>query len=532
MFSFFRRNKSKPTPTNNNNNNNENNNNNNQSANKVSLNMQLAIERQQAALQENLELRRKNDVNDRQQKDVNSHTAKPANNVEDRLINRSSTMPSVISERDKSNVLPNGTCALQKQQNYDQYRDAQRNSYVRSDSFDHNRLANGTINYNYNKLSNGPRSPPTVVTSQQPIKDQKCFTVPGTSSSNTYNSVYEVMGRGRNRNKHRGGAPNIPQNHNRNNVKNQKSDDELVSKNVNDSDEVTSENSNVDLKNVESERSPEPQNLNNSASAEENSEKSASISSENVFHEENSSSINSQPENKKDNIAPSDDEEKTSVNVATNNVVSAHDEKNENLVGNVMASGVKNDEHVQQQVGAPLQRNPSAKRVTFAPSPPRSLASSLSDDEEEETLSEDVFYEAAEAQTETQKLRILSTVTSHSSDCSRVDEETSEVDDSTSNGESSSSSTNTNDLVCAKIILSVDDNENPQFSDNEDEEADNVKNNAFSGDETSTSSDADCPPKTIKPSYLLVGHDTIALPDIVAETSLYEQQQQFSDDEM
>lgn len=527
MFSFFRRNKSKPTQNNKNNNND---NNNNQNA-KTSLNMQLAIERQQAALQETLEQKRKNDVNDRQQKDVNSHTVKPQNNVEDRIINRSSTMPSVVSEHDKISVLPNGTCALQKQQNYDQYRDAKRSSYFRSDSFEHNRLgstANTPINYNYNNLSNGHHSPPTVVTS--PIKDQKCLTNAGTSSSDciTYNSVYEVMGRGRNRNKHRGGAPNIPQNHSRNIVKNQKSDDESVSKNFNDSDEVTSENSNEFLKNVESERSPEPQNLNNPASAEENSEKSASISSENVFHqEENSSSINSQPEYKNDNIASSDGEEKTAE---ATNIVSAHDEKNENLVESLMASGVKNDEHKQQQVGAPLQRNPSAKRVTFAPSPPSSLASSLSDDEEEETLSEDVFYEAAEAHSETQKLRILSTVTSHSNDCSRVEEETSEVDDSTSNGESSSSSVITNDLVCAKIILSVNDTENTQFSDNEDGETDNVENNAFSGDETSFSSDVESAPKTIKPSYLLVGHDTIALPDIVAETSLYEQQHHSADE--
>ena len=526
MFSFFRRNKTKPTPNNDNNNNN---NNNNESANKVSLNMQLAIERQQASLQQTLEQKRKNDVNDRQQKDVNSHAAKPANNVEDRVINRSSTFPSVVSGSDKkNNVLSNGTCALQKQQNYDQCRDAKRSCYVQNDSTEHNRQA-ASVPINYNNLSNGPHSPPTVVTS--PIKDQKCLTIAGTSSNNAYNSVYEVMGRGRNRNKHRGSAPNIPQNHNRNNVKNSKSDDELVSKNLNDSDEVTSENSNVNLKNLENERSPGPQNLNNSATAEENSEKSASISSENLFHEEKSCSIISQPENKNDNIAPSD-EEKTATTSEATNIVNAHDVKNENLVESTLANGVINDEHVQQQVAVPLQRNPSAKRVTFAPSPPRSLASSLSDDEEEETLSEDVFYEAAEAQIETQKLRILSTVTSHSSDFSRVDEETSEVDDSTSNGESSSLSVTTNDLVCAKIILSVVESEKAQFSDNEVDDTDNIKNNAFSGDETSFSSDVESAPKTIKPSYLLVGNDTIALPDIVAETSLYEQQQHLSSDDM
>lgn len=528
MFSFFKRNKSKPTP-----NNNTNNDVKSQNA-KLSLNMQSAIERQQASLQQNLEQRRKNDVNDRQQNDVNSHSAKPANNVEDRVINRSSTMPSVVSESDKSSELTNGTCALQKHQNYDQYRDAKRSSYFRNDSSEHNRLIGSTANtpINYNSLSNGQTSPilpPTVVTS--PIRDQKCLTIAGTSSSNASNSVYEAMGRGRYRNKHRTSAPNIPQNNNRNNVKNHKSDEELVSKNFNDSGEVTSENSNVDLKNVDCEQSPEPQNPNSAASADEISQKFASISSENVFHEENSSSIISQPEYRNDNIAPSDDEQKTAVNEATNNV-STHVEEDENLVESVVASSVKNDEHVQQQVGAPLQRNPSARRVTFAPSPPRSLASSLSDDETEETLSEDVFYEATEAQSETQKLRILSTITSHSNDCSRVDEETSEVDDSTSNGESSSLSVTSNDLVCAKIILSVDESKKNQFSDNEDDETDKIKNNAFSGDETSFSSEVESAPKTIKPSYLLVGHETISLPDIVAETSLYEQHNHATADEM
>jgi hypothetical protein len=179
-----------------------------------------------------------------------------------------------------------------------------------------------------------------------------------------------------------------------------------------------------------------------------------------------------------------------------------------NLVGSSKENEVKNDEQ-QQQVGAPLQRNPSARRVTFAPSPPRSVASSASDDEEE-TTSEDVFYEATEAVNDTQKLKILSTVTSHST----IDEETSEVDGmSTPTGESSSSSTN--DVVCGKIILSV--NENYEASDS----AESIKSNAFSSDENSTSisSDTESAPKKVKTSYLLVGEDTIALPDIVAESS-------------
>lgn len=513
MFSFFKRNKSRPNPINNNTNSNK-----NENSNKLSLNMQLAIERQQASLHQTLELKRNNDVNDREQKDVNSHTVNAANG-DDRVINRSTTLPSV-SERDKSSVLPPGTCASLKQQNYDQYRDAKRNAYFQNDSIEHSsRQGNTPINY----YQSNEKLSPTVVASS--IKDQKCLTIAGTSSSNAYNSVYEVMGRGRNRNKSRGGGPNNPQNHNKSVVKNpQTSDDERVSKNVNDTSEVKSENSNVNLKNFESEPSPEQRNLNNSASAVENSEKSASISSENVFRDENSCSINSQPANKNDNIATSD-EGKTAASEAAS-IVSADEKKNENLEESSVARGVKNDEHLQQQVvGAPLQRNPSAKRVSFAPSPPRSLASSVSDDEEE-TLSDDIFYEATEAQSDTQKLRILSTCTSHSSNFSRIDEETSEVDASTSNGESSSSSFSNNDVVCAKIILSVNESEQTHFSDNDDKTDNNIKNNAFSSEETSISSDVESAPKTVKPSYLLVGEDTIALPDIVAETSLFEQHQQ------
>lgn len=525
MFSFFRRNKAKPS-----------NNNNNESVNKVSLNMQLAIERQQASLHETLEQKRKNDVNDREDRDVSPHTAKSSNDVDDRDKNRPTTLSSFASECDKTNILPNGTCA-QKGQNYDQFRDAKRSSFFQYDSAQHaSRQGNSPIHH-YQPIAE-KFSPTAVVTSS--IKDQKCSTSPGTNSTNAYNSVYEVMGRGRNRNKNRGGAVNVPQNYNKNVGKNQRNNDETVSKNVNESRKVTSENSNESLTNIE--LSPEPQILNKPASAVENSEKSASISNENVFHADDSCSINSESENKNDNIATTTDAEKKTAANESADIVSAHDEKNENLVGSVEASGVENDEDSQQQVvgAAPLQRNPSAKRVTFAPSPPRSLAPSLSDDDddEEETLSEDlVFYEATEAPSDTQKLRILSTVTSHSSDCSRIDEETSQVDGSTSNGASSLPSpsnfnvnNNNKDIVCGKIILSVNESEKTQLSDN-DEKAANIKNNAFNDGETGSGS-VENAPKTIKPSYMLVGEDNIALPDIIAETSLLEQQQHHTVDEM
>lgn len=469
MFSFFKRNKSRPNP---------NNNNSGENANKASLNMQLAIERQQDSLSQNLAQKRANDVNDREENDVNSHTAKVA---EVPPINRSSALPSLVSE---INVL---ACAVAKTQHYDQFRDARRSSSLVYDSIEYApRQGNTPLNYTQPIIE---KFSPTVAVASSSIKDQqKCSSIAGTGSTNAYNSVYEAMGRGRNRNKHRGSGsgPNLHQQNHHN---------KSVVKNLNESRENSI---------VEREHKSE-QNPNYSADAEENSEKSASISSENVFHDENSCSINSQPENKNDNIAASDGA--MLATAAATNIVS---DAEENVV--------KNDEQLeQQQVGAPLQRNPSARRVTFAPSPPRSVASS----DEEETTSEDIFYEATEVPSDTQKLKILSTVTSHSTDCMRIDEETSEVDNSSiSTGESSSSSTN--DVVCGKIILSV--NEKSDASDN----ANDIKTYAFSSDETSTSisSDAESAPKTVKPSYVVVGEDTIALPDIVAESSSFLEQQQ------
>lgn len=496
MFSFFRRNKTKPIPPSDNNN----------DANKTSVNMQLAIERQQASLQQTLELRRKNDVNDRERQAASSHTANVVDDDDRRGIFSS---PMLASECDQSNVLASRASASQKQQNYDQYRDARRSSSALFDSVEFaGRQGKAPPPIDCNQFPSARLSSPTAVAVASPFTDPRCSpTSAGTDSSNAYNSVFEVMARGRNRNKHRG-APSPPQNQH-------KSFTEKVSKSANDSrDEVTSENSMGGATNVG--RAPNNPN-NSSASAGENSEKStsSSIPSENVFHDENSSgSINSRGENKNDNITATSDGARVAA--------SSGGVKNESSAESAAASGVKNDEEAaaQQVAGAPLQRSLSAKRVTFAPSPPRSVASSLSDeedDEEEATTSEDIFYEAAEAQ-DTQKLRILSTITSLSSDCKRIDEETSELDESSSCGESSYASLSksaSNDVVCAKIILSVNDNgEKSKLSDNDD---DSIKLNAFSNDATSIST----APKTIKQTYL----DGAALPDIVAETSLFEQLQ-------
>lgn len=496
MFSFFKRNKNPPK-------NSSNAASSNDASAKVSQNMQSAIERQQASLQQTLE-RRKSNVNDREQK---AAVSSPNTLIaDDRYKNRSEALPSY----DKISQPASGSCAPPKLQNYDQYRDAIRVSY--SEYASSRQAATPTY-----RLPSFESVLPTVVVASSITSDQKCFT--DTALSNEE----DVMGRGRNnRAKHRG--PVFQQNHNKNTAKSLKNEEENVSKYVNDYRGVTCEKPiGVDVTKIGIERRIHDK----SASAVENSEKSASISCENVFHDENSCSINSQ-QDKTDNIATSDEGTKASASGA--NIVSAHDEKNETLVESVAANGVKNDEHLVQQVGFPLQRTPSAKRVTFAPSPPGSVASSMASDDEDNTLSDDIFYEAAESPSESQKLRILSTVTSHSNgDCTRIAEDISENESSSST--SKSSLTSNNDVVCAKIILSV--NEEERQSDN-DKRVDNVGNNAFSSDETSISSDIESLPRTIKPSYLQVGEDTIALPDIVAETSFLEQHhhQQHHNDEM
>ncbi|CRK91530.1 CLUMA_CG005189, isoform B [Clunio marinus] len=521
MFSFFKR-KSRP----NNNNNNEN---------KTSVNMQLAIEKQQANLHRNLELKRQNDVNDRSQKDVNSLVTRTGNNEDDPSKNKTAVLPLILNEYDKSKVLTQSTCADVKQQNYDQYRDAKRTAYMLSISNEHASKPEKTPTNCYQ-----PNAKIVVASS---IKDQQ-NTSPliGTDSRNTYNSVYEVMGRGRNRNKNRGySTPNNYQNYNKNVKSVIENEDEKNLKQLND---VTSENSNLKQKNIEEKHNSVTFVANGTAFADENSEKSASISyDENVFHDENSCSKNNQPENQNDNLATSD--EATNIVVSNSHHHDEEQEEEEKEKVKLVESSVKNEEFLMQQVEVPLQRNPSLKRVTFAPSPPRSVASS---DDEDETISDDIFYEA-EAPNETQKLRILSTITSHSCESSRIEEENEEIGTSASNDEMSSSNSNNgncnssknmnndnknNDIVCAKIILSVDENDENILSDNDEGKSDNIKTHAFSSDESNTNitNDFEVTPKTIKPSYLLVGEDTIALPDIVAETSLLEQQQHLPVDEM
>lgn len=346
--------------------------------------------------------------------------------------------------------------------------------------------------------------------------------------------------------------------------------------------------------------------VNKSASAIKNSpthddsENSASISSDCVPHgEKNSCSIYKAKvaaDNTNDNVASNNDEEDvkhsgsssscSSSEVANNIHVSNHDVKNER--NGMRCENEETTEH--QQVGVPLQRNSSSKRVHFAPSPPShhktaTLATSESssdddennengdedeDEEEEETVSEDIFYEA-EAPNELQKLKILSTVTSHQSssngsECKRIDEEetSEEIDTSTSTTSSSVSSTsqsndnnnknksNNNDVVCAKIIFSVNENDDTIKSGSSDNHNNNTDNervdiqavNAFSnGSETkSISNDYDDGddviksdvPKTIKPTqYKRVGDEPVPLRDIVSLPDiLLEQQQHINVDEV
>jgi hypothetical protein len=517
MFSFFKRNKSSSQTKGSNNNSN----NNNESS-KTSVNIQNAIERQQASLQQMLDVRRqsnKNEVNDRDENVGNLHSS----NIEESLKNRSSVLVNEISN--KTNILKaSDTCAPPRTQNYDQFRDAKRRS---------NPFFTENIEYAPRQSLTTSYSP-TVAHVASSINVERCSTTitTGTSSTkNEYNSVYEVMGRGRNRNKHTRGGNNSTslngngQNSNSRHVKNQTIVTNLnsVQNNSNDIDDNNSCQS-VKVNGLEQQKNKQQQQ-NNNADNVEYSEKSASISlCENVFHDENSCSINSQTleeRNRQDNITTSDadaddddddvdDEEEiqnqvfattsTSTSSAT---MRSDEEKNEKK------SDMKNDENCgsdgeNQQVNssAPLQRSLSSKRVTFAPATDtRMLASSESDDDNEsdndETLSEDIFYEAADVPTDTsQKLKILSTITSHSSDVmmSRIDEESSEM-----NNEQRG-----NDVVSASMILSLDGNE----------PSDEIAFNGISNHEKEAT------PKTMKPSYsMLGGDDPIALPDIVAETS-------------
>jgi hypothetical protein len=468
MFSFFRRNKSRPQESDS-----QSVNNNNAEVPRVSLNMQLAIERQQASLAALLEQKRKNDVNDREQKENQRGGNSPL-----AAINRFATLPAVVSE---CNVLPNSSDAraLQKQ-NYDQHRDSKRAAYFAYDHFVGSRL---------NAPSHNPADhlqlPTTIVASSSsssspPINErqqQQNYFSSGTSSTSISNPFDEVMGRGRNsRNRNnRGSNINKRYQNNGNQNRNQVNEQSAVqfASNANEEKIISNENASH-----------------------------ATTSSSCAHDDENSCSINSMTDNTDDNITAvaSDVNEKTvEIPPRDNNIVPA---------------------------AASYEERQQVKRVTFAPSPPTATRSrtasieSLSDDsdgeEESTTVSEDIFYEANASE-----VKILSTVTSHS----RIEEEESAKETApgtiTSDSlERANKSGNNSDVVCAKIILSVNDNEGNEKVDD---------GNAFNNGITSgTSSDSNSisnedvndergnsPPKTIKPSYKLVGDEPIALPDIL-----------------
>lgn len=476
MFSFFRRNKSRPQESDNQNTNNTNNVNN--APPRVSVNMQLAIERQQASLAALLEQKRQNDVNDREQKEKHGGNSPHSAN------NRFATLPAVVSE---CNVLPNLSVSARALQHYDPHRDSKRAAYSTYDHFVSGRLTSNAPSHN---PADHLQLPTTVVASSSsspPInerkqKQQQIFssTIAGTSSTSYSNPFDEVMGRGRNKNNrnNRGSNYNKRYQNNGNQNKNQVNEQSVAA--------VQFANNAKEEKII----------LNENVSH-------ATTSSSCAHDDENSCSINSMTDNTDDNITAvaSDVNEKTvEIPPRDNNIVSA---------------------------AASYEERQQVKRVTFAPSPPTATRSrtasieSLSDnsegEEEETTISEDIFYEANASE-----VKILSTVTSHS----RIDEEESAKANSTPGTITSESleqpnkSDNNNDVVCAKIILSVNENES-----NEKVDDGNAFNNGITSDTSSDSNGIsnedvndereNSPPKTIKPSYKLVGDDPIALPDIL-----------------
>lgn len=155
------------------------------------------------------------------------------------------------------------------------------------------------------------------------------------------------------------------------------------------------------------------------------------------------------------------------------------------------------------------------RRVTFAPTPPRTPSESEDDDQEEteddETLSEDIFYDSEQPQDE-QRLRILSATTVTSS--SSIDDLNRCVDHSlTLHGPPLpvTATNNHSDIICAKIILSVDEPPPAQH------------HQTFNGHRLIT-----------KPPIVMIGDEPVLLPDILVETSIIDQQQQQqhdSDDE-
>lgn len=553
MFSFFKRNKSSTasssSPSSQTKTSGGSNNNNEIGPTKASMNIQSAIEKQQASLQQILDQRRRSqsiEVNDRIQKTEDLHSSKFDEELlasKNRSLSLASSSAAFVSElSNKANILRTSDSCTTRSQNYDQFRDAKRRNTPIFESI----VPRQTLT-SLSSVSLSETYSPTVAKVASSINDEKCltsFSSIGTHSTNyqsdEYNLVYETMGRGRNRNRHHNNRGNNNNNsgqgHNSNaQLQQQLSGVKSASEKIDESDgKVSNENCNVhkrsfscgdddvneNSKRIAKLQHNEYENPNKSAHADdEYSEKSASISlCENVFHDENSCSINSstlEVKNKRDNITTSDavndDEEDDAVEANLSRLAMLTKNESEHGVKNYV-NGEEDDGDVsdvgdEQQVNgsAPLQRSHSARRVTFAPSPTRSVESQSSEDNDE-TLSEDIFYEAADApsssssDSSSQKMKILSTITSQSSNgmMKRIEEE------SHSNGISSSGS----NVVSASMILSFDGNDV------------NRVETAFSGDKLNDVGKAN--QTLVKPSYMLVGDDPVALPDIVAETSQHQ----------
>ncbi|CAO1440643.1 unnamed protein product, partial [Diamesa serratosioi] len=564
MFSFFKRNKS-PKSGSNNNNNNTNNGNavtttaaTAPAAAKPSMNMQLAIEKQQqildmqqASLQHILE-QRKNSTD----------TTTGVNDLpnlksieDDRALvnNRLPTTTSVESSGSRvSSACAIPTISYQQKPQHDHSDDrASIGSSCSSNSLENtnknasiSRSVSSSPSYPFYQSNSGnqttavassPLSLSSLLFCDQNINQPASYTPFVIQSqpitAGTYNSVLDLMGKGRNKNKYRGGPANSNQNNGANNNNNKN-----VMKNNNvetTSNSVIKSNSNNNNNN----------NIYNEEKClvEETSAATIDVPLQNVDVDDvKNNSENAQTLNEfdfstkeKENCEKSLCEDAININIktATAGTHSHVVEENENVAVAVEngENALATAENVNNVVS--LQRQISPRRVTFAPSPPRSLSLSeeLDDDDEtegeEETLSEDIFYEATESSSQdSQKLRILSTMTSTSSDCNRINEATTED----VNGNASNEH---NAVICASIILSVNNNNDnmnsssdkidsemihqPAFTDTDD--------NSISYDSSLTDNTQDVPPKPIKSPYMISGDDDpICLPDILVETNLME----------
>lgn len=539
MFSFFKRNKttstaaaapssSRTAPVNN-----------ESGTTKVSQNIQNAIERQQASLQQMLDQRRQSqsndalsEVNDRLPKAEILHSR--SSSIEESYASKNRMLP--LSASEMSGKQPTRTSDSARSQNYDQFRDAKRRNNLIFESI----VPRHTFT-SINSAADPSTYSPTTVTqiASSVTEDERCFA--SYSVDDEYNSFDETMARGRNRNRHRSGGHGSNSNATqqlKNGSEKQSGETSSEVKVVSSSENCT----NVHKRsfscegevNESSKRvakisgSDENENPNKSAHADdEYSDKSTNSISlcESVFHDENSCSINSRTsrevKNKRDNMTTSDDVVNDDEDCADDDDAGARRascDESENDVKKCM-SGVDNvcdedgDDGQQVNGSAPLQRSSSARRVTFAPSPTRSIASSSSSDDNE-TVSEDIFYDTADAapstssptESSSQKLKILSTITSQSSDfmMKRIDEESSS-ETSCLHGLSSTG----NDVVSGTMILSFDGSDGDKLE------------SAFSEDKSDGVGEM---MKTfVKPSYMMIGDETVALPDIVAETSQHQQ---------